>query len=99
MFCRESIAEFSDAQVAILRRHSAAPITHNTVPFFSLNQERMFVNLDFASFDAYAPRDRWDSIVFDNDFCRLLKPGRAHWFMETSVAHNGWCGNHETAAP
>ncbi len=99
MFCRESIAEFMEAQVAILRRHSSAPITHNTVAFFSLNQERMFANLDFAAFDAYAPRDRWASIVFDNDFCRPLKPGRAHWFMETSVAHNGWFGNHETTHP
>ena len=61
MFCRESIAEFMDAQVAILRRHTDKPITHNTVAFFSLNQERMFANLDFASFDAYAPRDRWSS--------------------------------------
>jgi len=29
MFSRESIAEFMDAQSAILRRHSSRPITHN----------------------------------------------------------------------
>ncbi|RXK54572.1 beta-galactosidase [Oleiharenicola lentus] len=99
MFCRESIAEFMDAQCAVIRRHSDKPITHNTVTFFSVNQERLFANLDFASFDDYPPRDNWPAIVFDNDLCRPAKPGRAHWFMETSVAHNGWFGNHEVTHP
>lgn len=99
MFCRESIAEFMDAQAAIIRRHSDRPITHNTVTFFSVNHERLFANLDFASFDDYPNRDAWPAIVFDNDLCRPAKPGRAHWFMETSVAHNGWFGNHEVTHP
>jgi beta-galactosidase len=99
MFCRESIAEFMDAQCTVIRRHSDKPITHNTVTFFSVNHERLFANLDFASFDDYPSRDNWPAIVFDNDLCRPVKPGRAHWFMETSVAHNGWFGNHEVTHP
>ncbi len=99
LFCRESIAEFMDEQSAILRRHSSAPITHNFASAFSVNLERMAANLDFVSFDAYPSAANWDAVVFDNDLFRAAKPGRAHWFMETSVGYNGWLGNHETVHP
>ena len=99
LFCRESIADFMDAQSAILRKYSKAPITHNFAPLFSVNLERMVRDLDFVSFDDYPASTQWDAIVFDNDLFRAAKPGRAHWFMETSVAHNGWLGNHEPAHP
>lgn len=99
MYCRESIAEFLDAQCAILRRYTDAPITHNFAPLFAVNLERMAANLDFVSFDDYPTAGQWDTIVFDNDLFRPAKPGRAHWFMETSVAHNGWLGNQEVVHP
>jgi len=99
IFSRESIAEFMDEQAAIIRRYSTKPITHNTALMFSVNQERLFASLDFASFDNYPDRDHWSAIVLDNDVFRCAKPGRAHWFMETSVAHNGWFGNHEIVHP
>ena len=97
MFSRESIAEFMDAQSAILRRHSSRPITHNVALPFAVNQERMVANLDFISFDDYPDHAHWSTIVLDNDTYRAAKPGRGHWFMETSVAHNGWFGSHEIA--
>jgi beta-galactosidase len=99
MFCRESIAGFMDEQSAILRKYSSAPITHNFAPAFSVNLERMTANLDFVSFDDYPSAASWDTVVFDNDLFRAAKPGRAHWFMETSVAHNGWLGSHEITHP
>lgn len=99
MCARERIAEFMDAQSAIIRRHSAAPITHNFNPNFALNLERTCADLDFASFDDYPDRSRWNIFVFDNDLFRAAKPGRAHWVMETSVAHNGWLAEYEPAHP
>jgi len=99
MFSRESIADFMDAQAAILRTHSSHPITHNVALPFSVNHERMVRNLDFISFDDYPDHAHWRTIVLDNDTCRAAKPGRGHWFMETSVAHNGWFGSHEIAHP
>jgi beta-galactosidase len=99
MCARERIAEFMDGQSAIIRRHSAAPITHNFNPNFALNFERMCAHLDFASFDDYPDRNRWNGFVFDNDLFRAAKPGRAHWVMETSVAHNGWLVEYETTHP
>jgi len=99
MFSRESIANFMDEQAAILRRHSSVPITHNLAPAFSVNLERMAANLDFVSFDDYPDRSRWDTIIFDHDLFRTAKPGRAHWVMETSCAHNGWLGQHDVIHP
>jgi beta-galactosidase len=99
MFSRECIAEFLDAQCAALRRHSAAPITHNFSLGFSVSLERMCAGLDFAAFDNYPDVHHWSALVLDNDVFRAAKPGRPHWLMETSVSHNGWLGNHETAHP
>lgn len=93
-FNRERIAEFADEQAAVIRRHSKAPITHNSAVGFSIGQERMFRNLDFASFDDYPGRDGWRKWVLANDLFRSVKPGVPHWMMETSTAHNGWLGNH-----
>jgi beta-galactosidase len=99
VFCRESIAEFQDAQCAVIRKSSAAPITHNCSLGFSVDFERMCADLDFASFDNYPSAANWRAMVLDNDVFRAAKPGRAHWLMETSVSHNGWLGNHEPAHP
>lgn len=99
VFSRGSIAEFMDAQCAILRRHSSTRITHNSALIFPVNQERMYAHLDFASFDNYPDAAHWNWLVLDNDLYRAAKPGRRHWLMETSVSHNGWLGNHEIAHP
>ncbi len=99
LFSRESIAGFMDEQVDILRQYTARPITHNFGLGFAVNLERMCEQLDFASFDDYPPSDRWTDLVLDHDLFRSAIPGQAHWLMETSVAHNGWFGAHETVHP
>jgi beta-galactosidase len=99
LFSRESIAEFLDEQATVLRRHSTAPVTHNFSPAFAVSLERMCPGLDFASFDSYASRANWRALAFDHDLFRGAVPGRAHWLIETSVAHNGWLGEHETVHP
>ncbi|MET0357716.1 MAG: beta-galactosidase, partial [Cellvibrio sp.] len=99
MFCRESIADFADAQSAIIRRYSQLPITHNTNPAFSVNHERLFKNLDFASYDAYPSSQVWSSLVFRSDMYRAAIPGRPFWLMETSASYNGWLGEHSPAHP
>lgn len=99
MFSRERIAEFMDAQGEIIRRHSAAPITHNTMRWFAVNLERLHAHLDFAAFDAYPPSSDWRELVLADDLFRNAKPGRAFWVMETSASYNGWLGNHEPAHP
>lgn len=98
-FSREAIADFMDEQSAILRKHSSAPITHNMHLGFATNLERMNRNLDFASFDAYTPASNYARLVMNGDVFRGAKPGKPFWVMETSVAHNGWLGNHEPIHP
>lgn len=100
LFSRESIADFMDAQSAVIRNHSSAPITHNLNPGFSVDLERMCRNLDFASYDDYPSADKWARWVFLADLFRPARPGRAFWLMETSVSHNGWLSNNgEVAHP
>ncbi|MGO4892006.1 beta-galactosidase [Flavobacterium sp. W21_SRS_FM6] len=99
MFCRESIADFMKAQSDILNQYSAAPVTHNDNPAFNIHHERSMQALDFASFDAYPSSEQWAALVFRSDMYRSAIPGRPFWLMETSVAHNGWLGNHHTLHP
>jgi beta-galactosidase len=99
IFQRELTAEFLDEQCAILRRHSAAPITHNFGLGFAVDLERMCAGLDFVSFDDYPDHSQWARLVLNCDLFRAAKPGKPFWLMETSVAHNGWLTHHEPAHP
>ena len=99
LFSRDSIGEFLDAQSEIIRRYSSQPITHNDNPAFSVSHERLFKNLDFASWDAYPSYAQWPALVFRSDLYRAAKPQRPFWLMETSTAHNGWLGNHQVIHP
>ncbi|HYC72645.1 MAG TPA: beta-galactosidase [Opitutaceae bacterium] len=99
VFQREITAEFLGEQCALLRRHSAAPITHNFGLGFAVDLERMSAGLDFVSFDDYPDHTQWARMIFNCDLFRAAKPGRAFWLMETSVAHNGWLTHHEPAHP
>jgi beta-galactosidase len=95
----ELIADFMDAQSAILRRHSSAPITHNMNLGFGLNFERMCRNLDFAAFDDYPAAGDYERMLLDCDLFRAAKPDRPFWVMETSTAHNGWLADFQPAHP
>ncbi|WHY02458.1 beta-galactosidase [Neobacillus sp. DY30] len=87
IFSMEKIAEFSDEQAEIIRKHSTARITHNSSVFFSVDNERLFKNLDFASFDTYATVDYVENYLINNDLWRNFKKGRNYWVMETSPSY------------
>jgi beta-galactosidase len=87
IFSMEKIAEFSDEQAEIIRKYSEAPITHNSSVFFSVDNERLYKNLDFASFDTYATIDHFENYLINNDLWRNFKKGRSYWVMETSPSH------------
>jgi Beta-galactosidase len=84
LFSMEAIAEFADEQAAIIRRYSDAPITHNSSMAFGVDNERLFRELDFASFDTYATTDHIPAFLINNDLFRSFKRGRDYWIMETS---------------
>lgn len=72
-FSREKIAEFAVSQAAIIRSYSAAPITHNTFLTFALDQELLFDQLDFVSYDMYPNCDQYHDALFCYDLYRSLK--------------------------
>ncbi len=88
-FSHDKIVEFQDEQLAIIRRFSSAPITHNTSIGFQNDNEKLFGSLDFASFDHYPASEEYHRMLFNYDLWRTTKPGRPFWVMETSPAYNG----------
>ncbi|MCI2253670.1 beta-galactosidase [Domibacillus sp. PGB-M46] len=87
LFESEKIAGFADEQASIIRRYSKAPITHNSTLFFSVDNERLFKYLDFASFDTYAPQEKMGSYLLNCDVWRGLKKNTPFWVMETSTSY------------
>jgi beta-galactosidase len=87
LFSMEKIAQFADDQAEIIRKYSGAPITHNSSVFFGVDNERLFQNLDFASFDTYATIDNFPAYLINSDLWRNLKKDRPFWVMETSPSY------------
>ncbi|WP_088105261.1 beta-galactosidase [Halalkalibacter urbisdiaboli] len=87
LFSMEKIAEFSDSQAELIRKYSDAPITHNSNIPFAVDNERLFKNLDFASFDTYATQENKASYLMNCDLWRNFKRGRDFWIMETSTSY------------
>nr|WGD94160.1 beta-galactosidase [Bacillus subtilis] len=75
LFSMEMIASFADEQAKIIRCYSDAPITHNGSVMFSVDNERMFQNLDFASYDTYASQENASAFLLNCDLWRNLKQG------------------------
>lgn len=87
LFSMEKIAEFADEQAAIIRRYSDAPITHNSSVAFHVDNERLYRNLDFASFDTYASSSNYAAYLINSDLWRNFKQDRSFWVMETSPSY------------
>ncbi len=81
LFSMEMIASFADEQAKIIRCYSDAPITHNGSVMFSVDNERMFQNLDFASYDTYASQENASAFLLNCDLWRNLKQGRPFWIL------------------
>ncbi|MCK5739517.1 beta-galactosidase [bacterium] len=88
-FASDSMVDFQQHQLDIIRQHSPHPITHNAMPpFHRLDYDDLFDNLDFASIDLYlAPNDWWRAF-YEFDWMRT-KCNSPYWMMETDA---GWMG-------
>ena len=88
-FSYEKVAEFQREQVEIIRAHSAAPITHNGMVHFNVDQDLLYRDLDCGGFDHYAAASNYREYLLQIDVFRTLKPGRGFWVMESSPSHSG----------
>jgi len=93
-FTSDTVVEFQREQVEIIRRHSAAPITHNLVNPDRVWPDDLFADLDCASTDPYiAHHDVW-RVFRTLDWMRGTKmkddgSTTPYVIMETSPSHNG----------
>lgn len=89
LFSMELVAEFSDMQASLIRKHSPHPVTHNSSVAFHLDNERLFCKLDFAAYDTYASFPNRNAYLINCDLWRNVKKNRGFWVMETSPGHGG----------
>ncbi len=104
LFTSDTVRRFQAEQVAILRAHSDAPVTHNHVQQGRLLTEDVFADLDCAATDPYvAHTDLWRTYR-TMDWMRGAKmeaPGRTrpYWILETSPSFNGSVTTGHTTHP
>ena len=96
LFSMDKINEFAHRQAQLIRRYCDAPITHNTGMSFALDNQALFQDLDFVSFDTYPGYQNYGHLLFQYDRFRGMQH-QPFWLMETSPAHAG-CTLH-TPAP
>ncbi|MGI6713826.1 MAG: beta-galactosidase [Bacilli bacterium] len=84
LFTFDNVSRYNKMQVDILKKYVKVPITHNTNRVFHIDQEDIFKELDFVSFDSYVTQDRYPEICFEVEMSRCLIPGVPFWEMETS---------------
>ena len=89
IFSRDCVVEFVHEQVDIIRSHSCLPITHNSSPNHYIDNEKIFNNLDFASFDYYSTSAGYNEILTCLDIYKSLKPEVPFYVMETSPSFSG----------
>ncbi len=89
IFTREKTTEFVDEQAQIIRRHSDAPITHNSNIRHYLDHQHLFERLDFAAADLYYDTEDYRNLLMDYDIWRNWKKRTSFWVMETSPNHGG----------
>lgn len=80
-YMSDSVCEFQREQVEIIRRHSGAPITHNSED--SVDEWDLTRDLDFAGTDTYVHGSAPQHVFFRIDCFRCLKRGVPFWTMET----------------
>src|SRR5699024_2769563 len=89
-FSMEKIAEFAGEQTEAIHSIMEIPVTHNTGLLFELDNELLSSNLDFISFDTYAPPENYAGFMLNNDRWPYIKNNsRKYMLLETSTSYNG----------
>ncbi len=101
-FISTTTREFQALQLAIIRRRSPRPITHNAIAPNRLLPQDAYADLDLAGTDIYRTADAWWTVVERLDLLRGAKmqadgSTRPYLILETSPGQGG--GNVAGQAP
>lgn len=95
MFSREMAGEFLNEQTEIIRKYSNLPITHNSSLNHFVDNEKIFNNLDFVSFDHYSSSSDYYKMLSWIDIFKTLKT-KPFWVMETAPTFSGSIYGYQT---
>lgn len=87
-FNSEMVTEFQNAQIAVIRRYSKAPITHDTMPGQTTNYEKLMKEADFMAVNNYHSFEAYDRVISNYDRMRGYRKGM-HWLFETAPNNSG----------
>ena len=102
-FSSDSIVEFQDMQLDIIRNGTSLPVTHNFMGHYSdIDYFNLGKNLDFVSWDNY-PNNMWGKTSYTNvamahDLMRGIK-NKNFWMMEQQSGPCGWQAMGDTPEP
>jgi len=87
-FNSEMVVEYQQLQLDAIRKHSKAPITHDSMPGQYLDYNKLFENLDYMAVNNYHSFEAYDRIVSNYDRMRGYNKGM-HWLFETAPNNSG----------
>lgn len=87
-FNSEMVVDFQDLQIAIIRKFSKAPITHDTMPGQAMDYEKLMKEADFMAVNNYHSFEAYDRVVSNYDRMRGYGKGM-HWLFETAPNNSG----------
>ncbi|MBL1230167.1 beta-galactosidase [Enterococcus sp. BWB1-3] len=100
LFTAESLNEFAHGLCHMIRMETDIPITHNTALGFHLMNQELFSELDFVSFDTYAPAANYPGFTLNLDLWKNVKTDVSEvMLLETSTSHAGHIENYIAPHP
>ncbi|PYI39055.1 beta-galactosidase [Arthrobacter psychrolactophilus] len=98
-FSQVKINEFAAEQSRIIRAHSELPITHNSGFGFDLDNQGLYSNLDYSSFDTYPAAPNYPAFLMNLDYFPHFGASGKTILMETSTSHGGSIANYGSPHP
>ena len=83
--------EFAHEQVALIKKYSMKPVTHNALfrELSRIDNHELFSKMDFHSVDIYFDADHCWKYAYEYDWMRPASGELPYWLMETASSWNG----------
>jgi len=88
-FNSDLIVDYMNQQIAIIRKYSKLPITHDTMPGQKLDYEDLMSQADFMTVNNYHSFEAYDRVYSNYDRMRGYQKDSPHWLFETAPNNSG----------